>query len=109
MTYGKRNLEVREKIFAARTKVYVEYKNFPYFAFQRAMTNVRSRWARFPESLKKLEAHNPIKLEATLHRVPTYLELGKQPRPKLWHPLTMQPPMFLWPLYDINVDRLEKL
>ena len=109
LTYGKSNPEVRNKIFAARTKVYAEYENFPYFAFQRAMTGVRSRWAWLPESLKKSEPHNPINLEAALYRVPRYLELGKQPRPELWCPLTMQPPMFLWPLYDIDVDRLDKL
>ena len=89
MTYGKRNPELREKIFFARTKVYAEYENFPYFVFQRAMTDVRSRWARLPESLKKSEPHSPINLEATLYRVPKYLELGKQPRSKLWCLLTM--------------------
>jgi len=73
------------------------------------MTSARSRWARLPKSLKKLEPHSPINLEAALHRVPKYLEVGKQTRPELWCPLTMQPPMLLWPLYDINVDRLEKL
>ena len=73
------------------------------------MTGVRSRWAWLPESLKKLEPHSPINLEAVLYRVPRYLELGKKPRPELWCPLTMQPPMFLWPLYDIDVDRLDKL
>ena len=61
------------------------------------MTGVRSRWARLPESLKKSEPHSPINLEATFHRVPKYLELGKQPRPEFW------------PLYDINIDRLDKL
>ena len=109
MTYGKRNPEVREKIFATRTKVYAKYENFPYFAFQRAMTSVRSRWARLPESFKKSEPPNPINLEAMLHRVPKYLELGKHPRLELWCSLTIQPPMFLRPLYDINVDRLDKL
>ena len=109
LTYGKRNPELRENIFAARTKVYVEYENFPYFAFQRAMTDVRSRWVRHPESLKKSEPHSPINLEVVLYRVPKYSELGKQPRPEFWCPLTMQSPMFLWPLYDINVDRLDKL
>ena len=103
------NPEVRKKIFAARTKVYAEYENLPYFAFQRAMTGVRSRWARLLESLQKSEPHSPINLEATLYRVPRYLELGKQPRPELWCPLTMQPPMFLWPLYDIDVDKFDKL
>ena len=33
LTYGKRNLEVKEKIFSARTKVYAKYDNFSYFAF----------------------------------------------------------------------------
>ena len=64
LTYGKSNPEVRKKIFSARTKVYVEYENFPYFAFQRAMTGVRNRWARLPKSLKKSEPHSPINLEA---------------------------------------------
>ena len=73
------------------------------------MTGARSRWARLPESLKKLEPHKPINLEEKLRRVPKYLELGKHPRLELWCPLTMQPPMFLWPLYDINVDRLNRL
>ena len=73
------------------------------------MTGVKSRWARLPESLKKSEPHNPINLDAVLYRVPRYLELGKQPRPELWCPLTMQPPMFLWPLYAIDVDKLDKL
>ena len=73
LTYGKSNPEVRKKIVAARTKFYAEYENFPYFAFQRAMTGVRSRWAQLLESLKKLEPHNPINLEATLYRVPRYL------------------------------------
>ena len=98
-----------DKIFATRTKVYAEYENFPYFAFQRTMNVAHSRWARLPESLKKSEPHSPINLEVLIHKVLKYLELGKQPRPKLWWPLTMQPPMFLWPLYDINVDRLNKL
>ena len=64
---------------------------------------------RLPKCLKKLEPHNPINLKAVLHKVPKYLELGKQARLELWCPLTMQPPMFLWPLYDINIDRLDKL
>ena len=89
LTYGNKNPTIREKIFSTRTKVYAEYENFPYFSFQRAMTGARIRWARLPESLKKLEQHNPINLEATLHRVPKYLELGKQPRSDLWCPLTM--------------------
>jgi len=53
LTYGKSNLEIRKMVFVARAKVYAEYENFPYFAFQRAMTGVRSRWARLPNSLKK--------------------------------------------------------
>lgn len=73
LTYGKKNLEVREKIFPAKTKVYAEYKIFPYFAFQRAMTGARSRWARLPESLKKSKPHSPINLEEKLHRVSKYL------------------------------------
>lgn len=77
LTYGKKDLEVRDRIFAARSKAYVDYENSPYFGFQRAMTSARSRWARLPESLKKSEPHSPINLEATLHRVPKYLELGK--------------------------------
>ena len=77
LTYGKKNPEVRDKIFAARTKAYVDYEKLPYFSFQRAMTSVRSRWARLPESLKRSEPHSPINLEVTLYRVPKYLELGK--------------------------------
>ena len=109
LTYGKKNLEVRDRIFAVRTKAYVDYENLPYFSFQRAMNGVRSRWARFLVSLKKSKPHSPINLEAKLHRVLKYLELGKEPRPKMWCPLTMQPPMLMWPLYDINTDRLDKL
>ena len=33
LIYGNRNPKVREKIFSTRTKVYVEYENFPYFVF----------------------------------------------------------------------------
>ena len=33
LTYGNKNLEVRDRIFAARTKAYVDYENLPYFAF----------------------------------------------------------------------------
>ena len=77
LTYGKSNPEIRKKIFAARTKVYAENENFLYFAFQRAMTGARSRWARLPESPKNLEPHNPINLEVALHRVLKYFELGK--------------------------------
>ena len=77
LTYQKRNPKIREKIFATKTKVYAEYENFPYFAFQRAMTEVRIRWARLPKSLKKSEPHSPINLEETLYKVPKYLELGK--------------------------------
>ena len=95
LTYGKKNPEVREKIFATRTKVYVEYENFPYVAFQRAMISARSSWVKLPKSLKKLEPHSTINFEATLHRVPKYLELGKQARLELWCPLTMQPTMLL--------------
>ena len=73
------------------------------------MVGARRRWARLPESLKISEPHSPINLEATLHRAPKYLELRKQARPELCCPLTMQPPMLMWPLYDINVDRLNKL
>ena len=77
LTYGKKNLEIRDRIFVARAKVSVDYENFPYFAFQRAMTGARSRWARLLESLKMSKPHSPITLKATLHRVPKYLELGK--------------------------------
>ena len=73
------------------------------------MTRVRGRWARLPDSLKKLELHSPINLEAALYRVPKYLELGKKLRPELWCPLTMQTPMLLWPLYDIDAAKLDKL
>ena len=77
LTYGKKNPKVRDRIFAARAKVYADYEILTYFAFQIAMTGSRSRWARVPESLKKSKPHNPINLEATLHKVPKYLELGK--------------------------------
>ena len=33
LTYGKKNLEVRDRIFATKAKVYVGYENFPYFSF----------------------------------------------------------------------------
>ena len=77
LTYGNKDPIVREKIFSARTKVYVAYENFPYFSFQRAMIAVRSRWVRLSESLKKSKSHSPINLEVAFHRVPKYLELGK--------------------------------
>ena len=77
LTYGNKNKEVRDRIFSTITKAYVDYENLPYFVFQRAMTGVRSRWARFPNSLKMSEPHSPINLEASLHQVPKYLELGK--------------------------------
>ena len=73
------------------------------------MIGARSRWARLPEVLKRLEPHNPINPEVALHRAPKYIELGRQARPELWCPLTMQPPMLMWPLYDVNASRLDKL
>ena len=77
LTYGDKNKEVRDRIFVAKTKAYADYESLPYFSFQRAMTSVRSRWAKLPESLKRSEPHSPINLEVALHRVPKYLELGK--------------------------------
>ena len=73
------------------------------------MIGVRSRWAWLPDSLKKSKPHSPINLESLLYRFPKYLELGKQLRLELWCPLTMQPPMLLWPLYDIDANKLDKL
>lgn len=67
LTYGDKNKGVRDRIFTARTKAYVDYENLPYFSFQRAMAGVRSRWARLPESLKRSKPHSPINLEASLH------------------------------------------
>ena len=33
LTYGDKNKEIRDKIFVARTKIYVDYENLPYFSF----------------------------------------------------------------------------
>ena len=33
LTYGDKNKEVRDRIFATRTKAYVDYENIPYFSF----------------------------------------------------------------------------
>ena len=43
LTYGKKNLEVRDRIFATRTKAFADHENLPYLSFQRAMASVRSR------------------------------------------------------------------
>jgi hypothetical protein len=44
LTYGDKNKGVWDRIFATRTKAYVDYENLPCFSFQRAMAGVRSRW-----------------------------------------------------------------
>ena len=67
LTYGNKNKEVRDRIFTTRTKAYADYENLPYFNFHLTMVGTRSRWARLLESLKKLEPHSPINLEASLH------------------------------------------
>ena len=77
LTYGDKHKEVRDRIFAARTKAYADNENFPYFSFQRAMVGAKSRCARLPKSLKRSEPHTPVNLEASLHRAPEYIELGK--------------------------------
>ena len=33
LTYGKKNPEVRDRIFATRTNAYANYENLPYFSF----------------------------------------------------------------------------
>ena len=43
ITYGDKYKKVRDRIFTVRTKSYADYENLPYFSFQRAMANVRSK------------------------------------------------------------------
>ena len=70
-------LEIREKVFLEREKVYREYEALPNFSQQWALAGLRNQWNRLSKAFKKVEPHSPINYEAAVNRVPKYMQLGR--------------------------------
>ena len=81
-------MEIREKVFEEREKVYREYQTLPNFTQQRAIAWLRNRWSQLLESFKKAKPHKPINIEVVMNRVAKYMQLGRKIWKELWMPLT---------------------
>ena len=77
LTSGGLKLEIREKVFSKREKVYKEYEALPNFAQQWDLAGLRNWWNQLPKAFKKVDPHSLINYEVAVNRVPKYMQLGR--------------------------------